>query len=132
MSYETRYATIREDLRDIISEVAQSFGADVEGHVGDSYGYEFVVDAADGELIRVTLLLEDGADHGFDDGGNAILRATKGDEEILTVAPHNRTGEVFAFWGDDELWDDKIDNLRANVASSARSIGRAVSHSAKP
>lgn len=79
MDYETRYAAIREDLRDIINEIAKSFGKDPDQYVGDDCGFEFAVEDVDGEVIQVTLLLEDGADQGFDGAGNITLRVNRGE-----------------------------------------------------
>lgn len=123
MNYETRYAAIREDLRDIITEIAKPFGKDPDQYVGDDCGFEFAVDGTDDELIQVTLLLEDGADHGFDGAGNVCVRVNRGEETLLLVSPHNYSQEAFADWEDGDLWDDKLDNLRVNIAEIAYRVG---------
>jgi hypothetical protein len=122
MSYETRYAAIKDDLRDIITEIAKPFGQAPEEYVGDNFGFEFGVDGADGEIIHVTLLLEDGADHGADDAGNVVIRVNHGEQAIASVAPNNFSAEAFAGWEDDELWDDKLDTLRVNVGEITSTI----------
>ncbi|MNU31168.1 hypothetical protein D3C71_196850 [compost metagenome] len=123
MSYETRYAAIREDLKDIINEIAKPFGKDPDQYVGDDCGFEFGVESADGEVIQVTLLLEDGADQGFDGAGNISLRVNCGEETLLLVSPHNYSQEAFADWEDGDLWDDKLDNLRVNIGEIAYRVG---------
>ncbi len=133
MSYETRYEAIKEDLRDIMTEIGKPFGQVPEEYVGDDYGFEFGLEAADGEIIHVTLLLQDGADNGVDDGGNISLRVNRGEETVMLVSPHNFTQEVFAQWDDDDLWDDKLDNLRVNVGEVGyRLSGMVGSDRAKP
>jgi hypothetical protein len=116
MSYETRYEMIKEDLRDIMAEIGSSFGRAPEEYIGDDFGYEMGMDAEDGRLVHVTLLLRDGADDGYEGAGNLLLHVNHGDETIMSVIPDNLTDNVFADWGDDELWDDKVDMVRVNVA----------------
>jgi hypothetical protein len=131
MSYETRYAAIREDLRDIITEIGKPFGKDPDQYVGDDIGFEFGVEDADGEVIQVTLLLEDGADHGFDDGGNICVRVNRGEETLMLVSPHNYSQETFAAWEDDDLWDDKLDTLRVNIGEISYRVGALANGSAR-
>lgn len=122
MSYETRYATVREDLRDILTEIGKPFGKSAEDYVGDASGFSFTIDAIEGDPAMVSILLEDGIDVGMD-GGNVVLRVEHESEVVALVAPHNRTDEIFAEWGDDDLWDDKIDILRANIPDVISKVG---------
>lgn len=126
MSYETRYAAIRNDLKRLMTRVADIFGAEVESYVGDDYGFEFAVDAQDGEMIHVTGLLEDGADHGAEGAGNVVIRVNRGDDDVLLVAPGNRTGKAFAEWEDDDAWQEKIEILEASIDNVASHVARAV------
>lgn len=132
MNYEKRCAAIREDMRDIMSAIAAPFGQTPEEYVGDDFGFEFGVDAADVERIHVTLLLENGAEHAFEDGGNVVLRVAHGEDTVAYVAPRNFTDEAFAAWDDDELWDDKLENIRVNVSAVIGRISGLAASAAKP
>jgi hypothetical protein len=113
-TYQERFEAILPELRGIVEKMAQPFGAEVEEYTDDEFGVSFLV-KRDEDTLWVTANLDDGQQANLPDTGNVVVRVDIGEENILTIAPHNRTEDVFVSFSDDDMWEEKLEWIRVRT-----------------